>query len=203
MHALAPLQPPTLGLTADLNLGMLTPYFRRMAGRKDGGRGCGHSPESRQHRALHRMGNAAHAEGSSMQCQPLLLLCSSSSQHHTVKQSSQCWGGPPVLRGGSPELMSSWSWEEAAKCHCHTDSSGGSHCGWPSDVGRCPNGCQSLVLTARAWQDHVLGWELVCGGDTLLPLRKERGGRSKTQLEKTKKKGKEKEGRREGEKERG
>lgn len=39
-----------------------------------------------------------------------------------------------------------------------------------SDAGRCPNGCQSLMLTARAWQDHVLGWELVCRGDALVPL---------------------------------
>lgn len=36
MHLLAPLQPPTLGLAADLNLGMLT-LHPALAGGKDGG----------------------------------------------------------------------------------------------------------------------------------------------------------------------
>lgn len=117
-HAQAPLQPPNLGLTVDLNLVMLRGSHLALSGRWGGRKGLGggqHSPESWQHHTLPAW---------SWQNQPLLLFCSPSSEHHAGKQSSQCWGG-------SPELMSSWNCEEAANCHCHTGTSGGSCCGWP------------------------------------------------------------------------
>lgn len=146
MYALVLLQLLTLGLTVDLNLRMLE---GSMAGGKDGGQDHGHNPEGWQHCALH---TAGWAERQSRQKQPLTLLPQFLAPCQEAKQ---------------PEL------EGFLRAHVKLELGGGSKLAlshrikwWQllwlaSDIGRHPDGCQNLLLTARAQLHHVLGQQLV------------------------------------------
>lgn len=177
-----PAPAPNLGLTVDLNLVMLGRSHLALSGWWGGRKGLGGSAQPRELAAPHtaRMELAEPAS-------PLVLL---------PKLRAPCWEAKQPVLGGFP------------RAHVKLELRGGSklslshrHEWWQllwlaSDGGRCPNGWQSLMLAARAWQDHVLGGHgLRRGTHTAMALKRER--REVKTTEETKEKGKEKEGRRE------